>query len=352
MKKIFSFILFFISIYGMSYCETSRAVLLFQSNSIDLHIADIDVKRNKLIQTTLLDSEKVAFSDDLNKNARASMFSSNIQEKAIDALKKLLKKAEPFNVEAIQAFAIDVFREAKNAEVLIKRIKDETKIDVSILSEEQQGIVEFIAIVDALKMNPEKTLAWKMDWKFFRLTAKCEENYAVFIGQVHQKIFSDVIDFLEKKDELSPDGFDVIPLTEEDLKQEKLVAASLLKDIPQCILDKATHPETIVLGFGDNLPKYLIEDNNKITRRTFQQALQNRIGKWEEKSKSKDLVTYPAAMMRNVYGFAVADLILITSVMDALDIQNVRWTSAKPDLTVGCLLYQEFWKMQNLKPEQ
>lgn len=350
MNKIFWFMLFFISLNGMSYADKttasdskSLAVLIFKSNSIDLHIADIDVKRNKLIQTVFFASEKVLFKDDFDKNRRASIFSSNIQDKALDSLKKLLKKAESFKTTALQGFAIDIFREAKNADELIKRIKEEAKINVSILSEKQQGIVEFIAIVNELKLDPEKTITWNMDWQLFRLTAKCEDDYAVYIGKIHQKIFSDVIDLIENTDKSK--SYYPIPLTEQGLNQEKQIVKSLLKDIPQCIRDKGALSESIgfgYLGFGYNLPKHLLDDH-KMRSQTIQQALKSRTGKWDERSKSKDMIAYPSAMLRNVYGFALADLILFSGVMDALNIQNLEWTSTKPELTVGCLLYPKFW---------
>lgn len=350
MKNKFWFTFFFLSIFVQGYSEINssldlkrRAVLFFQANSIELHIADVDAKENKLIHTVFIASEKVAFEEDFNKNRRASIFSTGIQDKALNSLKKLIKNAEPISTTSIQGFAIDVFREAKNSQDLFKRIKDEAKIDVSILSDEQEGIVEFISLMNELKMNPEKTLTCYMGWKLFRLTAKCEENYSVFIGKIHLKLFSDVVNFLEKKIQ-NTGGYSITPLTEEDLKQEMLIVKGLLKDIPQCIRDKATDSETTILGFGENQPKILMDDRKEISLHTAQEALKTRIGKWDEASKSKDLATYPAAMLRNVYGFALADLILFSGVMDALHIQNIKVISTKPNLTVGCLLYPKFWK--------
>lgn len=344
-KKLKFLIVFFLFACTNGFGEgvERRAAFLFDSDNIELRVADVDLKENKIIQQVFSEIENISFNEDLWSDPRKSLLSKKTQDVALSIVKKMMKKAESFNVQAKRGFAGESFRKAKNAQDLVKRIYDETDLNVLILSEEQEGIVEFIAAVNMMQVNPVKTITWNIGLDFMRLTAQCQENYSVYVKNVWRDLFRHVTHISEKGEEKKKtENFHVNPLSEEDLKKEVDFVKNAIKDIPSCIREKAANPNNTVLEFGNRFSR-LKSNIKEYTLEEVQEALQQRIGKWQAIAYNQDTRTFPAASFNNIYGMALADLIMIYGVMDALGIQRLKIMNDEPNTILGLLPYSPFW---------
>jgi exopolyphosphatase/guanosine-5'-triphosphate,3'-diphosphate pyrophosphatase len=72
-------------------------------------------------------------------------FSSEIENQLVEAIKKLKTKSETFHPEAYHAVATESFRLAKNGYALTDRIKQEIGLDITIIPQDEEGILGFIS---------------------------------------------------------------------------------------------------------------------------------------------------------------------------------------------------------------
>jgi hypothetical protein len=338
-KVLIVFILFaFTNSFGAEI--ERRAVFFFDSDKIELCVADVDLKENKVVQKVFCETENIPFSHDLVGGSRKSPFSKKTENAALNSVKKLMKKVETFNPQTKKGFAGESFRKAENAQDLIKKIHDETSLHVLILSEEQEGVVEFIATVNSMQIDPAKVVTWNIGWNFMRLTAQCGENYSVYLKDVERDVSIHVLNTLnrEGKERKRLETFHIVPLSEEESKKEIAFVKNSIQDIPTCIREKVANPKTVVLKMGKRY-SMLKPHSGEYTLEKIREALRIRIGKWQEIAYKQDRQIYPNASFNHLYTSAVANLILTYGVMDALGIQHLKIVD-EPDTILGLLLYK------------
>lgn len=160
-----------------------RAAFDIGSGQIKMQISDVDLTTNKIINVLLTDTAYVGLRENLVKSLDGKL-SSNIQNKTVEAISELMKKAAPFHPEACHAIATEALRLAKNADALVERIKNETGISVTIVSQEEEGILGFISAVSEADVDPDKVVSWDFGGGSFQITTKCGDHYSVYLGRL------------------------------------------------------------------------------------------------------------------------------------------------------------------------
>ncbi len=128
------------------------------SGQIKMQVSDVDLKANKIVNVLLTETVPIALRENLVKNLDGRL-SLDIQNKTVDAISALMKKAAPFYPQACHAIATEALRLAKNSDVLVKRIKNETGLAVTIVSQEEEGILGFISAANEADVDDVGTQA-------------------------------------------------------------------------------------------------------------------------------------------------------------------------------------------------
>ena len=80
---------------------------------------------------------------DLLRNDIGSAKNGDLPEQSInarvDVLKELQKKAQSWKIERVKAVSTEAFRKAKNSQDVVEKIRNETGLDVEIISQEREG---------------------------------------------------------------------------------------------------------------------------------------------------------------------------------------------------------------------
>lgn len=182
-----------------------RAVIDMGSGTTKLLVAEVDQTR-RLLRKSLYDEEREVFlAHDMSKQREklkvgpsgAVPLSEEIQKDAIATVTSYVEIAKKFGVkrEDITGFATAVFREATNAAEVLERIKKETGVCISIISQEREGEVGFSTAKAMLplvhpelsSMDEKHLCVWDSGGASFQLTmrrrqsaaageSKCSEN--------------------------------------------------------------------------------------------------------------------------------------------------------------------------------
>jgi exopolyphosphatase/guanosine-5'-triphosphate,3'-diphosphate pyrophosphatase len=79
-------------------------------------------------------------------------------QRGIDALKKHKQTIEKYNVDKVLAFATSAIRGASNGQEFIKQTKEETDIDIQIISGDKEAEFVYYGVRSAVEMNESTSL--------------------------------------------------------------------------------------------------------------------------------------------------------------------------------------------------
>ena len=163
-----------------------RAAFDIGSGKIKMQISDVDLTAGKITNVLFTDSVKLPMREDLDKNLDGRL-SIEMQNKLVDALSELMKKALPFHPKEYHAVATESLRLAKNGKSLTERIKKETGLSMSIITQDEEGILGFVSAINATALDPDKVVSWDFGGGSFQITAKFGDHYLVYQGKLGRK---------------------------------------------------------------------------------------------------------------------------------------------------------------------
>ena len=217
------------------------------SGQIKMQVSDVDTTIGKLASVLLTDNAKVPLREDLVKSLDGR-FSSEIENRLVQSITDLIKKAEPFHPQESHAVATESFRLAKNGHALIELIKKETGLYITIISQEEEGILGFISATNEVNANPTKVVSWDFGGGSFQITTKSEDRFFVYQGKLGKIPFRNALLHIQDKDvnqTLTPN-----PISKNDLYQSLQFIKENVQDVPAEILQKLSQPDVIILGVG------------------------------------------------------------------------------------------------------
>ncbi len=313
-----------------------RAAFDIGSGQIKMQVSDIDLTTNKIINVLLTDTAYVGLRENLVKSLDGRL-SSDIQNKTVEAISELMKKATPFHPEAYHAIATEALRLAKNGDTLVERIKNEMGMSVTIVSQEEEGILGFISAMSEAHVDPYRAVSWDFGGGSFQITTKCGDHYSVYLGRLGKTPMKNALLKIQGKD-LDPTS-SPNPISKLQATQAIQFVKDNIKDIPIELRQKLKQSDVVVLGVGIN-PLWGMQKSTHYDINRVLQELNCRLNLDDAAIRINDSIT---ADRKEAFPYVVSNLILAYGVMEALDITQVHYVGTQGANAIGALLSPQYW---------
>lgn len=337
MKKILStalFLVFWINT-GAAACPhliERRVAFDVGSGKIKMQISDVDVTANKIINVLLSDTAKVPLREDL-ATSKEGMFSQEVQNQAVTAIKQLVEKAKIFRPEAYHAVATEGLRLAKNGPQLAEKIKLETGVPVTILTQQEEGILGFTSAVNEADIDPERAVSWDFGGGSFQITTLCQDQFLVYESQLGKVPFKLAILKIQGRDPLTHTPN---PISLDEALKAICYIQDQICEVPETIYEKLHDKQVIVLGVGIH-PLWGMPNNDGYSLQRIYEEMSDRLDLDDAAIAKKDRMTEEAAV------YMVSNLILAYGVMKTLEIDDVHYVGTQGALATGLLLSPQYW---------
>lgn len=123
------------------------------SNSIHLLIVRID---EELHSYEPLDTEKEMVRLGGERGLQTGYLAEEAMARALDALRRYKSMATSFGAEAILALATSAVREAENGEEFVRRVREETGIEVDLISGSEEARLIYLGVSSAISFSGRK----------------------------------------------------------------------------------------------------------------------------------------------------------------------------------------------------
>lgn len=321
-----------------------RAAFDIGSVQIKMQVSDIDLCANKIAKVLLTDSAAVPLREDLAKNQEGKL-SDEIQIKMINSISQLMKKAASFNPEEYHGIATESLRLAKNGASFVERIRQETGLSVTIISQDEEGILGFISAINEADIDPDKAVSWDLGGGSFQITAKCGDRYMVYQGKHGKVPFKNALLKIQGK-ELNDDSGKTQspnPISKADFTQAVQFIKENLTDFPLELRQKFNQPNIVVLGIGIN-PLGVMQNHANYDKHRILTEIENRLHLDDRAISIKNSISTKRKKVPPYAAYIVSNLILAYGIMDALGIDRVHYAGTRGANSVGALLSPTFWK--------
>ncbi len=322
-----------------------RAAFDIGSGQIKMQVSDVDLTVNKLVNVLLTDTVHVGMREDLSKSLNGRL-SVDIQNKTVEAISKLMKKAAPFHPEEYHAIATEALRLAKNSDDLVLRIKNETGVPVTLISQEEEGILGFISAVSEADVDLDNAVSWDLGGGSFQITSKSGDRYLVYRGRLGKIPLKNALLKIQGRDAgqtMSPN-----PISKSHAAQAIQFIKDNIQDVPVELLQKLHHPDVIVLGVGINplwkMPKSDEYDANRVLK-----ELDCRLNLDDDAIRVKDSIPQER---KELSPYVVSNLILAYGIMQTLDIAQVHYVGTQGANAIGALLSPHYWESGTQKEQK
>jgi len=312
MKNIFYVISL---IFVLVSCQTTpkcgpeaRAAFDVGSGSTKMKVVEFNTCTQDVTKTLLEDQVKVDYRDSLEKNA-AGEFSDAIQAEGLTALEKLKGAAKNQGAKKFTGIATAAFRQAKNADVFVKMIREKLGIPVRIISQADEALLGFQAARTKAKVTSQDLVVWDIGGGSMQMVSIDDSvKPTVYYGNLASVSFKNqVITKVQKKDPAKVSSPN--PLKKSHLKPAVALAEAEAKtSVPVAIQKKLTEATTLVIGIGGVLAKSLprqIAEESLVTPENINGALIKRANMTDSQINDP----YAATEVTNlalVYGFMKA----------------------------------------------
>ena len=156
---LFVLLFFNIEIVFAKDCLETNAAFDIGSGTTKVKVAMVDSCQRKIVKILLDESRPVPYKDSMKDS---SIFSHQIRKKGIEVIKGLQEKIKQFRPQTLFAVATSAFRSADNAASFVQEIKNQTNLDVKIISQKDEGKLAFIAASSITYLKADSGDAWNM----------------------------------------------------------------------------------------------------------------------------------------------------------------------------------------------
>lgn len=316
-----------------------RAAFDIGSGQIKIQISDVDLTDNKIVNVLFIDTAHVALREDLTKSLEGR-FSSEIQNKTVEAISSLLQKSKPFQPEAYHAIATEPFRLAKNGTDLAERIEKETGLTVTIVTQEEEGVLGFISAVSEMSIDLDKAVVWDFGGGSFQITTKCCDHYSVYLGRFGKYPMKNTLLKIQGKDPTQT--FSPNPISKSEAHQAIIWIKDTIVDVPYELTQKLNQHDTIVLGVGIN-PLWGMQNCKTYDSKRIFEELDRRLDLDDDAIRVMDSISVDR---KDAAAYIVSNLILSYGVMEAFQIHQVQYVGTQGANAIGALLSEKYWNNQ------
>jgi exopolyphosphatase/guanosine-5'-triphosphate,3'-diphosphate pyrophosphatase len=312
------------------------------SGQIKMQISDVDVTVNKIANVLFTDTAYVALREDLAKSLDGR-FSIEIQNKTIDAISQLIRKALSYHPDAYHAVATESFRLAKNGLEFSKKIEEQTQLAVTIVTQEEEGILGFISAIYEANADPEKAISWDFGGGSFQITTQCNGRYVVYNGRLGKVPLKEALLKIQGKE----DFFSPNPISQSEAEQAIEYIKGNISYIPFEIRNKLQNPDLSVLGIGIH-PLWGMPNNSSYDKTRIWNEIESRLNLDDEMICIKDSISRER---QQAAAYVVSNLILTYGIMDDLNIHRVNYVGTPGANAIGILLSPNYWNTKIGSPK-
>ena len=145
----------------------------------------------------------------------------------LSAIKELQQSSLSFTPNHSFAVATELFRQAKNGQDVIRYLQDMTGIEITIISQEQEGVFGFLGACLEGNFDPETAVVWDIGSGSFQITCLHNSEYVVYKAAIG----------LHAAFQIIAEG-----------RQNEFIKA--LMDVPDVVRNKIADKDSIVIGIG------------------------------------------------------------------------------------------------------
>jgi exopolyphosphatase/guanosine-5'-triphosphate,3'-diphosphate pyrophosphatase len=313
-------------------CIIRRAALDIGSGSTKIVVADVDLCRNRIDKVLMESSQKVSYSESIEKS-KTNMLSGSIQTKGLLSLMKLKSKARKFAPKQWFGVATAAFRKAPNAMKYLNKARHLTKIPIEIISQKEEAMIGLYAVKATSDRNIDDLVCWDIGGGSMQMiTLDQDRKPVIYTGSLASVSFKNmIISKLLGQDPIvvnSPN-----PMSTATALTAVEIAQQQTDKIPEIIRNKLGKPQTRVYGIG-GVHYYSIREQtgNKdhFTARMVREAINKRANATDDIIGGK----YASTQISNlalVYGF-----------MKGMNVYEVL--PLKANLANGLLIFPDYWK--------
>lgn len=265
-----------------------QAVFDLGSGKIKMQVADVQEMKTTTLYTA---AEKIG----QGFNNEQSVLSSELQARIVEVIKALKIQAEEFHPVHFKGFATAMFRKDHRGGEVVQNISALTCVQIEVISEEEEGILGFLTIVQERELDPERIVVLDIGSGSFQITCRVNEAYLTYSVPIGRNSMHELV----KRKEFST------------LEQ-------VLEGIDPGIRRKISLPDSIVIGIGAHA-RPLLKSKSVYDRDDVEAALSADI---------TDDLDY-------------SDLILAKAIMETLSIPQIRYMGSNAGNTSGFLLRQK-----------
>jgi len=325
------FVLLVFTCCSFAHAETiRRAAFDFGSGKIKVQIADVDTDTHKILNSIYSEDIIVLLSED-SVHQPQGMFSREIQDRAVSAAKRLKQKSIEYGAIEFKGLATEAYRKAPNSQELVDRYLSELGIPVVIISQEEEGKNGFLALIAETNLDPTQVIAWDIGGGSFQVTYLNDENsiqvYMAPFGRMTTK--NAIIEHVKgwNPSEISSPN----PMSLSDWNMALDYFGETLPEIPEELAIKLKRSDVQVIGISAHpeqlrlLTRYNVHD--------ISAALEGRLDKTDSE----------LAGVHKAPETAVSELVLVYSILQKLQAQQVNYVRTHSGSTSALLISEEYW---------
>jgi exopolyphosphatase/guanosine-5'-triphosphate,3'-diphosphate pyrophosphatase len=310
----------------------TRAAIDVGSGSIKVTVAKIDPISHQIHKILYSKEHLVPLKRDIQVGGKSEL-SEKIQTVAIDTLSHVKKELTIYRPTEWKGIATAASRQAKNSQVMFDKIHEKLGMEISIISQNEEGRLGFGTAAAVSGKPAETIIAVDSGSGSFQITTLINGELEVIEGELGY------IPSLEMLMEIRGQKLDLqtppapVTLEEAPLLVEKLRAK--MPPLPTVFFDKIQDPTTSIVGIGNENFIFAMGatgvGKDTFTKEELWQAIQVHAGKAPEEMKQ---FAKPDT--------AVLGMVLLYAIMDSMDLDQLTSCHANGSCE-GLLVDTTYW---------
>jgi|JI9StandDraft_1071089.scaffolds.fasta_scaffold19615_2 exopolyphosphatase/guanosine-5'-triphosphate,3'-diphosphate pyrophosphatase len=310
----------------------TRAAVDVGSGSIKVTVAKVDPQNNKIQRILYAEEHAIPFKRDIQVGGKSAL-SEKIQTVAFEKLKHLKKELNKHRPTEWKGIATAASRQATNAKEMYSKINEDLGIDITIISQNEEGRLGFTTAAAVSNIPKEQLIAVDSGSGSFQITTLINDELAVVEGELGY------IPSLEMLMEIRGEKLDLhTPPAPVTLPEAELLVKMMHAKMPpltQPFLQKLGNSQETIVGIGNENFIFAMGatgvGKDTFTKEELWQAITLYAGKPAEELK----------------GFAKPDtavlgMVLLYSIMDAMSLDQLTSYYANGSCE-GLLVDSQYW---------
>lgn len=315
----------------------TRAAVDVGSGGLKVTIAKVDPLSQKIHKILYSKEHSVPLKRDMQVGGK-SEFSEKIQKVALTTIANLQKQVAAHKPTEWRGIATAASRQAKNAQEMYDKIEEELGVNISIISQAEEGRLGFMTAASVSGLEQERLISFDSGSGSFQLSTLIDKELEVVEGQLgHIPSLEALMEIRNQKLDL---GTLPAPIT---LEEADVLVQKLQKKLPtlsDAFAKKLKDPNVKVVGIGNENFIFAMGamgvGKNTYTKEELRKAIETYAGKSPEEMKK---FSKPNE--------AVLGMTLLFSIMDGMGIDQITYCYANGSCE-GLLVDSNYWSISDV----